>query len=149
MPFSSWLSVDLYHLHKSMASESVDNSSGASGATSPPIQQQILSPYIPLPPKLDLRGNLASNWKKFKRLWVNYEIATRLNTKSKQLCVATLITCLGPDILDIYDGLPFTTEEEREDIDVVLKLLEDYGVGETNGMCSINATNKVSHLILT
>ena len=149
MPFSSWLSVDLYHLHKSMASESVDNSSGASGATSPPIQQQILSPYIPLPPKLDLRGNLASNWKKFKRLWVNYEIATRLNTKSKQLCVATLITCLGPDILDIYDGLPFTTEEEKEDIDVVLKLLEDYCVGETNGMCSINVTNKVSHLILT
>ena len=132
-----------------MASESMDNSSRASGATSPAIQPQILSPYIPLPPKLDLRGNLASNWKKFKRLWVNYEIASRLNTQSKQLCVATLIMCLGPDILDIYDGLPFTTEEEKEDIDVVLKLLEDYCVGETNGMCSINVTNKVSHLILT
>lgn len=132
-----------------MASESVDNWSGAWGATSPPIQRQILSPYIPLPPKLDLCGNLASNWKKFKRLWVNYEIASRLNTQSKQLCVATLITCLGPDILDIYDGLPFTTEEEKEDIDVLLKFLEDYCVGETNSMCSINVTNKVSHLILT
>ena len=50
---------------------------------------------VPLPNKLDVRGNLASNWKTFRRMWNNYEIASRLRHESKELRTATLLTCIG------------------------------------------------------
>ena len=102
----------------------------SSGASNPVTH--MIPPTIPLPPKLELRGNLSANWKRFKRLWTNYEIASRLQIQGKDLRVATLLTCIGPDVLDIYDGLPFASEDEKTDIDKVLELLEEYCVGETN-----------------
>ena len=93
---------------------------------------QFVQSTIPLPSKLELKGNLASNWKRFKRLWTNYEVASRLQTQSTELRTATLLTCIGPDVLDIYDGLPFASEDEKTNIDKVLELLEKYCVGETN-----------------
>ncbi len=44
---------------------------------------------ISLPANLNVRGNLASNWKKFRRMWNNYEIASRLRQESKELRTAT------------------------------------------------------------
>ena len=93
---------------------------------------QVIQPSIPLPAKLEFKGNLAMNWKRFKRLWKNYEVASRLNSQSKELRTATLLTCIGPDILDIFDGLPFATEDDKDDIDKVLELLDTYFIGETN-----------------
>ncbi|CAH3165069.1 unnamed protein product, partial [Pocillopora meandrina] len=93
---------------------------------------QFIQSSIPLPSKLDFKGNLAVNWKKFKRLWTNYEIASRLSTQSSNLRTATLLTCIGPDILEIYDGLPFGNEEEKTDIDKVIELLDAFFIGETN-----------------
>ena len=65
---------------------------------------------IPLPAKLDTSGNLSNNWKRFRRNWENYELATRLKDpmqpeENKQLRAATLLTCIGSDALDIFDSL--------------------------------------------
>ncbi|XP_064613329.1 uncharacterized protein K02A2.6-like [Liolophura sinensis] len=87
---------------------------------------------IPLPTKLDLKGNLATNWKKFRRMWDNYEIATRLCDLESKYRTATLLTCIGVDALDILDGLTFTQEEDKQDIDIVLQKFETFCVGETN-----------------
>ena len=72
------------------------------------------------------------NWTKFKRLWANYEVASRLTTQSRDLHTATLLTCIGPDVLEIYDGLPFANTEERTQIDKVVDLLDAYFIDETN-----------------
>lgn len=92
---------------------------------------------IPLPSKLEISGNLATNWKKFQRAWNNYEIAARLKDPehpdvNKSLRTATLLTCIGSDALDVYDGLDFASEEQKTDIDVVLQKLQSYCIGETN-----------------
>ena len=87
---------------------------------------------VPFPSKLETKGNLASNWKRFRRVWSNYEIASRLVKQPKDERTATLLTCLGADALEIVDGLNFSNEEERSDIDVVLGKLEAFCVGETN-----------------
>ena len=84
----------------------------------------FLQSNIPVPGKLDLRGNLAVNWKKFRRIWKNYEIATHLNKQDSSLRVATLLSCIGSDVLDIFDGLSFDTEANRQDINKVLEKLE-------------------------
>ena len=92
---------------------------------------------IPLPSKLELTGNLATNWKKFHRDWNNYEIAARLKDPehpavNKSLRTATLLTCIGSDALDVYEGLEFETEDDKKDIDIVLQKLQRYCIGETN-----------------
>ena len=93
---------------------------------------QFIQSTIPLPSKLELKGNLAVNWKCFKSLWLNYEIASRPQTQTSELRTATLLTCIGPDILEINDGLPFANDEEKTNVDKVIELLEAYFIGETN-----------------
>ena len=109
----------------SSSSESHSQNAGSSFPT-------FLQSNIPVPGKLDLRGNLAVNWKKFRRIWENYEIATHLNKQDSSLRVATLLSCIGSDVLDIFDGLSFDTEADRQDINKVLEKLEAYCIGETN-----------------
>lgn len=87
---------------------------------------------IPLPAKLDIKGNLASNWKRFRRMWNNYEIASRLRHELKELRTATLLTCIGTEALETYEGLEWANEAEKTDVDVVLEKLEAFYVGATN-----------------
>ena len=42
--------------------------SDSSGTATQPTAPQFIQSTIPLPSKLDFKGNLAVNWKKFKRL---------------------------------------------------------------------------------
>ena len=92
---------------------------------------------IPLPAKLDTSGNLSNNWKRFRRNWENYELATRLKDpmqpeENKQLRAATLLTCIGSDALDIFDSPDFDSDEQRKDIDYVIEKLEKHCIGKTN-----------------
>jgi len=92
---------------------------------------------IPLPSKLEVNGDLATNWKRFIRSWSNYEIAARLKNpakpnENKPLRTATLLTCLGSDALDIFDGFSFTNEDEQQDIDIIIAKFEEYCVGQRN-----------------
>ena len=90
---------------------------------------------LPHPAQLETKGNLATNWKRYKRAWDNYEVATGLDKQESKIRAATFMTVIGPNALDIIDGLPFTvtsTHDEREDIDVVLQKMDMFCVGETN-----------------
>ena len=100
------------------------------GSQPQPAVPLFFQSTIPLPSKLEFKGNLAVNWKKFKS--ANYEVASRLNTQSRDLHTATLLTCIGPDVLEIYDGVPFASSEERTQIDKVVELLDAYFISETN-----------------
>ena len=129
-------------------------SSSVASTSTQPATPQFIQSSIPLPSKLDFKGNLAVNWKKFKRLWTNYEIASRLSTQSSNLRTATLLTCIGPDILEIYDGLPFGNEEEKTDIDKVIELLDAFSsvrrMKYTKPICSIREYKRsVSHLMFS
>ena len=44
---------------------------------------------------------------------------------------ATLLTCIGSEALDVYDGLPFD-ENERQNVAVVLQKFEEFCLGEVN-----------------
>ena len=100
--------------------------------------QATLSP----PSRLELTGNLAVNWKRFQRAWKNYEIGSRLKELSLEMRTATLLTCIGPDALDILEGLDFEEESQRNNIDIVMEKLEEYCVGETNEIYERYCFNK-------
>ena len=79
-----------------------------------------------------MKGNLSENWKKWKQVWDAYETVTKLNEKESKFRVATFITCIGPDALEVHNGLPFRSDEEKQDINVVLNLWKSHCIGQTN-----------------
>jgi hypothetical protein len=79
-----------------------------------------------------MKGNVATNWKKFKRVWENYEIASGLKTKENEIRTATFLTCVGTEALEIYDGLKFDNDADKTKLEVVLQKFETFCIGETN-----------------
>ena len=75
---------------------------------------QVSSPAFalnfPPPTHLQLKGYLVENWKKWKQVWDAYETVTTLAQKVSKFCVATFITCIGPEALEIHNGLLFRTD---------------------------------------
>lgn len=86
---------------------------------------------IPVPRPLDLSGNLTANWKIFKRDWSNYEIASKLNVEEPEVRVATFLSCIGREAMDVYDGFIFP-DEKKIDMKQILDAFEKYCIGETN-----------------
>ena len=106
-----------------MAESSVNSSST-------PVQ--LVQVNLPLPSKLETTRDLARNWRRFRLMCDNYEIASHLRNESKELRTATLLTCIGPEALTTYEGLAFAEERDRQDIDIVLEKLATFYLGETN-----------------
>ena len=95
-------------------------------------QRQHRRLNVPLPPKLEMQGSMATNWKKFARMWRNYEIVTRLSEETDEFRTAKLLTCIGSEALDVYEGLPFADDNERQNVTTVLKKFEEFCLGEMN-----------------
>ena len=87
---------------------------------------------VPLPPRLELHGNLAQNWSKWRQVWTAYKTVTNLISQPSPFRVAAFITCIGPDALDIHNGLAFENELDKNNIDKILDLWNSYCLGETN-----------------
>ena len=102
----------------------------AAPGSSPPFTRFIAN--VSLPQKFDTKGNLAANWKKWIQIWKAYEIVTGLDKQPSTLRVATFITCIGPDALEIHTGLPFQSHDDRQNIGKLLELWQNYCIGKTN-----------------
>ncbi|XP_033731751.1 uncharacterized protein K02A2.6-like [Pecten maximus] len=105
----------------------------AAAAVPQPAPQIIHVPTnIPFPPKLDLKGNICTNWKRFKRVWDNYEVASGLSNKENSMRTATFLTCIGPDALEIFEGFEFADDNESKNLDVVIGKFNTFCIGKTN-----------------
>ena len=80
-----------------------------------------------LPPQLNIReGNPAENFRKWKRHYDVYSIASGFSEKSNKQQTAMLLHCAGPDIVDLVDQLKFTEDADKENPTIVLQKLEEY-----------------------
>ena len=61
-----------------------------------------------------------------------YEIIANLKASSSEYRIATFITCIGSEALDVFNGLPFESPQDKKSIDKVLELMGKYCTGETN-----------------
>ena len=100
------------------------------GATA--SQQPLLPAGLSMPKALTIEGNLAANWKKFKRTWDNYAVVTRLNRFEDEFKTATFLSCIGEDALEIFEGLDFPSEDDRKKLEVVITKFQEFYLGETN-----------------
>ncbi|PFX12858.1 Retrovirus-related Pol polyprotein, partial [Stylophora pistillata] len=115
---------------------STPSSSNSGGANAKQILEQIASltftTNVPPPGHLELKGNLSENWKKWKQVWDAYETVRKLNKRESRFGIATFITCIGPDGLKVHNGLPFCSDEDKQDINVVLNLWKSHCICPTN-----------------
>ena len=84
------------------------------------------------PPALQVKGNLAQNWRDWRQIWKSYEIVTGLRERDDDMRVASFITCIGQHGLRIYNALPFRNEEKKTKMQRVLELFDDHCIGESN-----------------
>ena len=88
---------------------------------------------VSLPPKLEVHStNLSKEWKQWRQVWDAYEEVTDLRNKPSRRRVATFITSIGKEALEVHNGLPFASEEEKSDMNKVLELWETHCIGKTN-----------------
>ena len=88
---------------------------------------------VSLPPKIEIRcENLCKEWEQWRQVWDAYEEVTELRNKTSRLRVATFITCIGKEALEVHNGLPFQSDEEKADINKVLELWANHCIGKTN-----------------
>ena len=86
-----------------------------------PIQQ------IQPPPSLALReGNVAENFKAWKRQMKIFLLASGGSSLPKQQQTALLLHCAGPEAMDVYEHFSFTAEADKEDPEKVMEKFEAY-----------------------
>ena len=71
---------------------------------------------IPLPSPMNTKGNLANNWKYFKKSWNNYKLAKGLDKKDKAAVLATLYTVLGREANQIAENLEVSDPADPESL---------------------------------
>ena len=82
---------------------------------------------LPPPPALEIHDlQAAEKWKKFKRAWDSYSLATELNEKSEAIQVATLLTVIGEEAREVFSTFAWTTADDSAKIMPVLKKFEEY-----------------------
>lgn len=114
----------------SMPSEDTNEDPGSSANSALPSRGTRSIKNVP--PNIKLRGNMKTNWEIFKQLWSSYELLTGLKQDDMQYHLATFITCIGTEASEIHHAFPFTNEDERNDLDVILRKWEEYCCGKTN-----------------
>ena len=102
----------------------------AAPGSTPPFTSFIAN--VSLPQKFETSGNLAANWKNWIQIWKAFEIVTGLGKQPSTLRVATFITRIGPDTLEIHTGLPFQSDNDRQNINKTLELWQNYCIEKTN-----------------
>ena len=82
---------------------------------------------LPPPTALEIHDlQAAKKWKKFKRAWDNYSLATELNKKAETIQVATLFTVIGEEAREVFATFTWTTADDSGKIAPVLKKFEEY-----------------------
>ena len=83
---------------------------------------------LPPPPVLEIHDSQAAEkWKKFKRAWNNYSLATELDKKSEAVQVATLLTVIGEEAREVFATFKdWTVEGDESKIKPVLAKFEAY-----------------------
>lgn len=115
---------------------------GSSADSSPSVAQEnaaapVMLPHaihsnLLVPLRLDTRGNIIENWKRWKQVWDSFEIASRLNQRENHIRVVTFITCIESDALEVYNSLIFESDEDKMIMSKVLKLMEKHYIGQTD-----------------
>ena len=83
---------------------------------------------LPPPTALEIHDPLvAEKWKRFKRAWTNYSLATGLDKKDEAIQVATLLTVIGEEAREVFSTFgDWAAEGDAAKIKPVLAKFDSY-----------------------
>ena len=82
---------------------------------------------LPVPSPLEIHdAQAAEKWRRFKRMWTSYALATGLGDKTEAVQVATLLTVIGEEAREVFATFAWDSEEDASKIDKVLTKFEEY-----------------------
>ena len=85
------------------------------------------------PEELDLKSaNMNAEWKMFKQLWENYEVALGLSQQENKKRTATLLTIIGKEAMKIFNTFKWKNNEEKENIIKVIEKFDAYFIPRKN-----------------
>ena len=86
---------------------------------------------IPLPAPLNLRDNIAGEWRRFKNQWQNYEIATDLTEATEAKRAAIFLTCIGTEAYERFMSFDLSPEDAKK-VTTIIQAFDRYCEGEVN-----------------
>ena len=88
---------------------------------------------IRLPAELNLKnGNKSMNWKLFNQTWDNYEIASGLKDSTNEVRVATFLSTIGVEALEVYNTFDWEILEEEITIEDIICKFKKYCTPKVN-----------------
>lgn len=82
---------------------------------------------LPVPTALEIHDSQAAEkWKRFKRAWTSYSLATGLNEKEEKIQVATLLMVIGEEARDVFATFTWEAEGDDAKINKVITKFEEY-----------------------
>ena len=78
------------------------------------------------PSGLQLTGNLAENWQKFKQRFDLYSVASGLKEKSEDVQASALLHMVGEDALEVYNTFEFTTAADKMKVKPICEKFQEY-----------------------
>ena len=97
------------------------------------IMSETVGPAIPLPARLWIEaGNEGQSWRRWRHVFDSYAVLSGLADKAKEVQMATFVTCLGAEAVDVLNELPFARDDDEKDLETVLKRMDGHFIGQTN-----------------
>ena len=90
-----------------------------------------MTEQIPAPKPLKLDGNIAENWRRWKKTYELYMTATEKDKKSQKIQCATFLTLAGEAAIAIHETLTFE-ETEKDKIEPLIAKFEAYCLPKKN-----------------
>lgn len=88
--------------------------------------RKMMTELVERPEKLNtISGNLAENWKQFRRDLDIYMVATESTAKDEKVKVAIFLNLVGRDALKLFDTFTLT-QQQKDTYDDVIKAFEDF-----------------------
>ena len=73
------------------------------------------------PPRpLDVKGNVADNWKTFNQAWQNCAIIMKITSQPEAYKVALFLHCIGPEAVKIFNGMSFENPDDSEKLECII-----------------------------
>ena len=77
---------------------------------------------LPIPEQLNVTdGNRSKNYDVFVQRWSNYIVAAELDEKPEKQQLATLLTVIGSNALEVYNTFEWRSTEEKTTASVLIK----------------------------
>ena len=78
------------------------------------------------PEALNLDGNIAENWRRWKQRFEIFSLASGLSEKDAGIQAAAFLHVAGPEALEVYNTFSWPTADDKNKVDKIMEKFDQY-----------------------